>query len=334
MTQSRALLWARSILRQFHIKWQRPAAVSLAKKYGLENYQVYPDGRNLSAAFICSGPHRQFRISRETRVASLGSCFAREIKRYLLEHSFNYVQTEHNEWSKHSSCAWERVYTIPNIRQIFEYSLSESIDPRRLYSVQGEHRDLMRYRIAYKGTRSEALADLKAHSICSKAALSTCDVLLITVGQNEVWYDFQNEIYLAQRPHNDMARQCRLLRRTVDENMQDLRAIRSMFSRLNPAGTILVTLSPVPSTATFSDANVVQQSLLNKAILRVAIDAFLAEFPEVLYFPSFEIVTSCQQFPFERDNLHVRPEVVGAIMRAFEARYCGRSPNRGLDQDC
>ena len=51
------------------------------------------------------------RIDRSTKIASMGSCFAREIKSVLLREGYAYIaeETDHPA-SIHASAAWERLY--------------------------------------------------------------------------------------------------------------------------------------------------------------------------------------------------------------------------------
>jgi len=55
---------------------------------------------------------------------------------------------------------------------------------------------------------------------------------------------------------------------------------------------MLLTLSPVPLTATARPHHVLTASMAAKATLRAAIDAFVLTHEDADYFPSYEIVTS------------------------------------------
>ena len=66
------------------------------------------------------------KIKRTTPIASMGSCFAREIKRRLIQRDYNYITEEtHHPASIHASAAWERVYSTFCMRQIFEYTFEK-----------------------------------------------------------------------------------------------------------------------------------------------------------------------------------------------------------------
>lgn len=102
------------------------------EELSLAAYQVYPEGSLLGPSFITEPRAPGFRFSRETPVASMGSCFAREIKDSLVARGYQYVQTEHNRWSVHASCSWERVYSAVNAFQIFDYTVKQELAPERI----------------------------------------------------------------------------------------------------------------------------------------------------------------------------------------------------------
>ena len=90
-----------------------------------EDWQVWPGSFDNPPA---DGTYRfpdnpGLAITRSTPIASMGSCFAREIRRKLLYFGFNYITEEtHHPAAVHASAAWERSYNTFSMRQIFEYT--------------------------------------------------------------------------------------------------------------------------------------------------------------------------------------------------------------------
>ena len=86
---------------------------------------------------------------------------------------------------------------------------------------------------------------------------------------------------------------------------------------------MLLTVSPVPLTATASGAHVLAATTYSKAVLRAVAGDFAAAHDDVDYFPSYELVTTWAQT--ERafaDNLRsVRPEMVARVMSVFLAAH-------------
>ena len=87
-----------------------------------EPWQVWPGSYDNPApdGFYPSPGNSGLEISRSTPIASMGSCFAREIKTVLLREGFSYITEESDHpASKHASAAWERLYNLFSMRQIF-----------------------------------------------------------------------------------------------------------------------------------------------------------------------------------------------------------------------
>mgnify|MGYP001254418025 CR=1 FL=1 len=91
--------------------------------HGLSDYQIYPEGGNLSLDFFTQ-PTEQYPklIDRNTPITSIGSCFAIEIRHHLRDAKFNFINTKES-WA--GSAEWGRVDTTKNLHQIFQYSFAE-----------------------------------------------------------------------------------------------------------------------------------------------------------------------------------------------------------------
>jgi hypothetical protein len=107
--------------------------------------------------------------------------------------------------------------------------------------------------------------------------------------------------------------------------------VDAAMSRLLPAFELLagkrviVTVSPVPLRATFTDQDVVVANMYSKSVLRVCAER-LEVLPGVDYFPSYEIVMSSSVRAYEKDNVHVRDDVVSNIVRYMTSRYVPGAP--------
>jgi hypothetical protein len=85
---------------------------------------------------------------------------------------------------------------------------------------------------------------------------------------------------------------------------------------------ILLTVSPVPLTATFSDQCATVANSFSKAVLRVCAHRLAANLPDVDYFPSYEMVMSGGLANFSDDNVHVQDgfvrEIVYTMLDSYE----------------
>lgn len=285
------------------------------------------------------------KIDKNTKIVSMGSCFAREIKRWLLQHEFNYLIGEDKKmpWSSgeiftgdkgtppydHASIAWERVYNTFTFKQIIDYTF---LDPRlndRLYETKIGGKpyvvDLLRGRIVYPNMEV-AKKDVLDHIAHSVKMLTDADVLIFTLGLTEIWESKRRNMVVASHPykHYDLPADFVFRTSKYEENLKNLQDAFKTLKEHNPKLKFLVTVSPVHLLATFrTDLDVISASCSSKSTLRSVAETF-AETEDVTYFPSYEIASvaanmdSINAFP---DNHHVSPEIVKRIMKIFEKKF-------------
>ncbi|TAL61111.1 MAG: hypothetical protein EPN84_08550, partial [Legionella sp.] len=166
-------------------------------------------------------------------------------------------------------------------------------------------------RIPYFPDRKSAEENILAHRRASLEAFTACEVLIITVGQNEAWVDTKNEQVWAKRPPQEIL-DIRKGEFVVTEfsfakNVAALKEAIKLLLSINPNLQFLFTVSPVASHATFSDKDIISQSFANKCLLRVIIDEVIKSNPnQLFYFPSFEMVLCDNPSNFCADNRHVK----------------------------
>ncbi len=286
----------------------------------LKPEHLYPQGRDLRPEFFQH--QRTPLMSRETPVASIGSCFAREIKDYLVEKGFNYLQTATGKNARHGSAAWDRVYNTFCLLQEFERAI-EGFEPHeRFWELDGKLLDPYRKKVEWRD-RAHAEEELELHRVTAREAITRAEVMIITVGLTEIWYSkVDGSVFFQVPPAPIFDPELHAFRNsTVDENLGNLESIHRVFKKGNPEGKIIITVSPVPLRATFREQNVVVANTTSKATLVVATQQFVANHDDVYYFPSYELVTTVIPKAFERDNRHVKRRTVRKIMKAFEAMY-------------
>jgi hypothetical protein len=281
------------------------------------------------------------RIDRNTRITSMGSCFAREIKSVLVREGYSYITEEtHHPASKHAGAAWERLYNTFSMRQIFAYTF-ECWSPDLRWWIapcSGTIQDPYRRIILYD-TVEQAEEDFREHVECSRRVLQRAEVLILTLGLTEVWEDLHDGsvVCLPSGPYvnegGDMKRYRFRVTRYA-ENLANLEHIHAIMAQHNPACRIIVTVSPVHLWATFrTDSDVISASCNSKSTLRAVADEFAHAHENVIYFPAYEMATIYRPlmgwslFTEGRENFHVNQETVDFIMNRFFEYYCsGESP--------
>ena len=294
------------------------------EQQNLNEYQVYPVGGNLDLSFLTQPDNSGKRlIDRSTPISSMGSCFALEIRARLLDRKYNFVNTEPSEAG---SAKWGRVYTTKNMLQIFQYSLS-TFEPKMRFAHSSKG-VIDPYREGfYYNDKAEAETAIAEHLVHSRAALTDCEVLILTVGQNETWVNLSDGTAWAHKPPPDIVArygqdQFVLKQFSLEENIENLAEILRLFWENNPAAKVIFTVSPVPSYATFYDMNVAVRSFENKAVLLLAIKDIVSKHSDqCFYFPSFEMAIISNNPSMQLDNRHVRPRLVEKIMDRFDDSF-------------
>ena len=275
------------------------------------------------------------KITTSTPIASIGSCFAREIKRRLLQRGYNYLTEEtHHPAAVHASAAWERVYNTFCLRQIFEYTF-EAWKPELRWWIAPQSRKIQDpyRRIILYDSMDAAEKDFEQHRQHSRRVLQGAEVLILTLGLTEIWQDRVDGsvISLPSGPYVNEGGEMERYEFKVSryrENLENLERIHAIMARHNPACNLLVTISPVNLWATFrKDIDVISASCNSKSTLRAAADEFTVRHGNVFYFPAFEMATIYQplsgltQFADGRENYHVNKPTVKFIMRHFFKFY-------------
>ncbi len=302
-------------------------ALSEVRLLELEPWRLYPSGDLLDARFLEQSRPARPRITRRTRIASIGSCFAREIKVWLKERGYAFIETAEGPCTEAGSARYDRVYNTFTLRQEFERAFGTFAPRVRAWEFQegGRRRLLDPYRkgVAWE-SRAEMEAELAEHRENVRRAFSQAEILIVTVGLAEIWYDRTDGSVFPLVPPVQVFDPKRHGFRlsTYRENLENLERVCALFSANNPAGRIVISVSPVPLRATFRPLNALVANSASKSLLRAVVDEFASLHPDrVTYFPAYEVVTVAERQPFEADNRHVRAETVDRIMRLFEAWF-------------
>ncbi|MGM9488990.1 GSCFA domain-containing protein [Ideonella sp. YS5] len=249
-----------------------------------------------------------FTLTAQSRVATAGSCFAQHIARYLQKHGCNYfvaepapsfiepevaVQFQYGTFS----ARYGNIYTARQLLQLFDraYGRFEPLDS----AWAAGHRwvDPFRPSVHPEGYRSlaELLADRTQHLARVRHMFESCECFVFTLGLTEAWMDQRDGAVYPVCPgcgygEFDASRHAFVnfdAAAVQDDLVQFVERLRSV----NPAVSIILTVSPVPLLATYSGHHVLSATTYSKSVLRVAAQFITDRFERVCYFPSYEIVT-------------------------------------------
>lgn len=302
----------------------------------IKRHQIYPKG-DLALVNPVIRP-RKGMISKSTPIGAIGSCFASRLQDWLMDYGYNFICTEPLPPTEASGTPvtsdrnpaepWRQtarfgvVWTTGCIRQSFELA-TDAFHPSET-AWRDDDRLMDPYRRGvWWNTEQERAADMAAHTRAVRAALQQCEVFVVTPGMAEAWRSNADNAWFQGVPPKtayDPARH-RFEVTSVADNIANLEGMYRAMRAVNPKIQLVISLSPVPLIATYRDDHCVVADTVSKSILRVAIDEFCRNHPEVIYFPSYEIVRAMSDTPFESDNRHVRLDLVERIMKTFMSSY-------------
>jgi len=280
---------------------------------------------------------RKFAITPRTRVMTAGSCFAQNIARYMRARGYKVIDTEPAPKGLTGSAAkaygyklysarYGNIYTARQLTQLAHEAFGRFEPANAVWTKDGRYYDALRPSVEPEGmeTEGEVLAQRRDHLARVRTAFENADLCIFTFGLTEAWvhkksgtvyptapgtiagtfdpeiYEFRN--FTFAEVYDDFVRFRRLLK---DQQKCDLK--------------FLVTVSPVPLTATASMNHVLPATVYSKSVLRAVAGQLVDEFEDVDYFPSYEMIATpfFQQDAFD-DNLRtVRSRAIDKVMSIF-----------------
>lgn len=250
----------------------------------------------------------QFRLTRQDRVATIGSCFAQEVARVLQEAGYDYLVTEapparrdraRQEAETRFSARYGNVYTTRHLLQLLQRSLG-AFAPDLVAWRRDDGRFVDPFRPSMEpdgyATEAEVAAARDFHLACVRELWRRVDVLVFTFGLTEGWIDRRDGAALPVAPGVmggdwDPDRYG-FVNATVGSMTGDMLSFVDGLRELNPAARIVLTVSPIPIIATMEDRHVMVSNSYSKSALRVVADEVCRARPDVFYFPSYEVATS------------------------------------------
>ena len=288
------------------------------------------------------------RIEPGEKIFSIGSCFARNMEAHLKVLGFNVPTADYRvpmaERPEGFGNGILNKFTPPGIvdellwaDEIRRLGVSDERLGRFLFATRGGHcidlnlASFIEVPEARALERRGEIAQLYQHAF-------TADVVLITLGLIEAWWDAERGAYIQQTPTPEMVR--RAPGRWQFEVLsfeKSLAATRQAIELLNAAGKpkkILLTTSPVPMARSFSGHDVIVANTYSKSVLRTVCGVLYDAFPNVDYFPSYEsVMLSRADGVWGDDLLHVTTPFIGKIVARVASHYLGlHEPEGDLQQ--
>ncbi len=283
----------------------------------------------------------KFTISKGSAIYTVGSCFARNVEVALNQQGMNvlgydfsideqYIVSNLGVMNNRASGrAILNKYSTHGIAAEFDRVINkrEIVDHGFVEISEGKWVDPLLSGSVIKPLLFDELCTIRASVDDLVASSVDADVVFITLGLNEVWFDHHTQSYMNAAPppvmmRNDSDRfefRTPCYAEVLEKIRKTVLLIRSVSSK---DVKFIVTVSPVPLSTTWTASDVIAANTHSKSALRVAAAELTNEFDFVDYFPSYEMVTnSPRQLAWKQDQLHVDKKMVEFVISKFVDRY-------------
>lgn len=276
------------------------------------------------------------------RIATAGSCFAQNIGTYVKASNLAFVDVEPAPYGMPPDVAkrygfdlfsarYGNIYTGRQLRQLLADCITGEVHDAAIWTKGGAFFDGIRPNIEPEGYASadEARAHRRDHLNRVRSMFENTDVFVFTLGLTETWQHRQTGVVFPSAPGViagafDPAQHSFVNLRFADV-MEDMTMALDILRDFASDMRVLLTVSPVPLTATATVNHVLSATTYSKSVLRAVAEELTLQHSWVEYFPSYELVTGA---PFigqaYSSNLRtVRRAAVDRVMSVFFGAYEG-----------
>jgi hypothetical protein len=283
----------------------------------------------------------KFAIGQDDPVLTAGSCFAARLGRALIDNGMNFLDAEppppgltrderrarhYGEFSFRAG----NIYTAAVLRQWLAWALGHEKAPDTVWTGDGRFFDPYRPSVEPAGYASaeEVFAAREETLAAIRRGFARAHCLIFTLGLTEAWEDADGTVY-PSCPGT--------VRGTFDETRhtprdftfadvhRDLLDVFALAREANPEIRFVLTVSPVPLTATAGAQHALVANTYSKSVLRGVAGQLARELDHVDYFPAYELITG-QPFRsgFYEPNLReVTADGVDFVMGHFTSALRG-----------
>lgn len=284
----------------------------------------------------------KFLFPSDARIATAGSCFAQHIARYLRARKATVLDMEPAPPSLSDanaikygyriySARYGNIYTVRHLLQLAQEAFGGFTPADAVWERDGRFFDAMRPGVEPAGLPSaEAVRRHRVQHLAKvRRLLMVADIFVFTLGLTEAWtHNTSGTVYPTApgtiagcyQPEVHAFKNFDFL-----DVYKDFVSFRRLMMRRNPGVKFLLTVSPVPLTATASDQHVLVATTYSKSVLRAVAGELAMKFDNVDYFPSFDLIAS----PFSRGVFYadgsrrITEAGVETVMRLFSQAQPG-----------
>jgi hypothetical protein len=227
------------------------------------------------------------------------------------------------------SARYGNVYSARQLLQLVQDAQAGSVEPEDVWTKGERFYDALRPNIEPDGFESleEAIALRREHLDKVQELFARMSVLVFTFGLTEAWMDKNTGRVFPTAPGTIAGTydpDVHVFKNfTYQEVYDDFVQFRALVRKTNPKLRILLTVSPVPLTATAGDDHVLLATTYSKSVLRAVAGDLARNHDDIDYFPSYEMVASpwSRGFFYENNLREVSNAGVESVMRVFFSQH-------------
>ena len=306
---------------------------------GLPREHFWRTGVAQSTPFFLNGIYsKKFEMSQSDKIATAGSCFADHVSRYLKTFGYNVIDVEpapdclpsalhtKNGYGIYSA-RYGNIYTAAQLLQLGREAITLKPQPEITWLKDGKYLDAIRPSVIPDGFHSEeqVLDERRKHLTAVKKLFLEMDIFVFTFGLTEAWAHKKNNTIYPSAPGviagSWIPEKYIFKNFSSDEIVSAFTEFTRIVTEARSGKTFrtILTVSPVPITATWSGEHVLTANTYSKATLLTAARQLSRDSGIIDYFPSFEIINNprLHSIAFKENLRSVREEAVSIVMEHF-----------------
>ncbi len=285
----------------------------------------------------------KFCLSPDERFFCLGSCFARNLEEHLIFNGLKVLSRRicipKTEWPARPNGITNKFTTASIVNEIEWLARPVNFGADFFIENAGGWSDLQLSPGARPVILDRAIERRRYLTEEYFARIHQAEVIVITLGLDEVWLDQRSGLRLNAPPPLKTVRQdpARYVVEITnyEQNLQALETMHQTLGMLRPGLRYVITVSPMPMDVSFSGLDPAVATTRAKSLLRTVAQHFADAHDDVDYFPSYEIVNfSSRSVAYAPDCRHVTDRAVSSIIGYFMESYmkCASSSPAGFTE--
>lgn len=316
---------------------------------GVHPYEDLPPAAFWRSGVAQEDPHaiqgiyrKKFEIPPGARIATAGSCFAQHITRRLAGHGFQVLDVEpppsglptslHQAYGfSLFSARYGNIFTVRQLLQLAQEVAGDWVPQDLVWENNGRYFDALRPGVEPDGLDSpgEVMEHRRYHIASLRTLFQDLDLLVFTLGLTEAWEHRQSGTVYPTAPGILAGQFDPSLHTFSNAQFADILADFNRFQgvlrklRQGRPFKLILTVSPVPLTASASGNHVLVSTAYSKALLRSVAGQLAFNQPHIDYFPAYEIITNPRMCSaaFAENCRSVREAAVDNVMAHFFSQH-------------